>query len=103
MKKLYRYEENTHVECYEDANKLKLVELEVKKITPCGFWVNKFEWTDKHLRFVLSGSNGKRYAYETKEAALNNFIKRKTKQIQWNRFYMEKAKFYLEIAKSMLS
>lgn len=81
--KLYRYE---RTRIYSDAlfNNLdvELFEFEVLKETPKGYWVidNKIQFKKT---FVLKSENArKRFAYETKEKALNNFIKRTEKCIK---------------------
>lgn len=101
MKNLYRYTEDFSFEEYENADELRLIEFKVEKETKCGFWIREHKNYGK-LKFVLSGDNGKRFAYETKEAALLSFIIRKERQILHNEIAVRLAKHPLYIAKKMV-
>ena len=94
--KLYRVENDFSTEYF---SKLYISEFDVIKETPKGYWC--LVW-DKR-KFILKGSNGKRYAYVTKKDALNGFIKRKERQILINKTYIERAKLGIELAKKKIS
>lgn len=97
MKELYRYDTDLSAEDFEPTPYLKVYE--VKKETEKGYWV--FVYSIK--KFVLKGGNGKRFAYESKELALNGFIKRKERQIEINKAMMDRAKKQMEVAKDLLN
>jgi len=64
MKTLYRYSEECHFEDYSESTRLTVLEYTVIKETKCGFFIRKNQLKN---RFVLKGSNGKRFAYEDKK------------------------------------
>lgn len=68
---LYRYEGYSE---YFLANPYKI---KIMKETPKGYWVHE----EPHRRWV-SKTGRKRYAYPTKELALENYIARKLSQIK---------------------
>ena len=72
---LYRYNRETPNEWVGYETYLK--RYEVVKETPKGYWI----MVHGMRKFVLKGSNGKRFAYETVEAALNAFKIRTTRCI----------------------
>lgn len=51
----------------------------VIKLTPCGYKV-KSQWWDEPEKLILYASK-KKWAYPTKEEALESFIRRKTKHL----------------------
>lgn len=56
----------------------------VIKETPKGAWIKKISWRDNPMsrkHFILTSST-KKFAYPTKEDAVNSFIKRKERQIK---------------------
>lgn len=92
--KLYRYEDRVYSTCSIDPGggehygttpvKVELSEFEVKKETPCGFWIGcgfSKKWVSKTSR--------KRFAHPSRELALDSFKKRKTVQL---RIYEARAK-----------
>ena len=58
--------------------KLELNEYELTGETPKGYWIG---YSNEKLKWVPKESR-KRYAYPTKEAALENFIKRTRKRVK---------------------
>lgn len=85
----YRYEDIQ----YEDGPYLLEYQFSMIKETPCGWWIgnrmghygilNKPKWVSKTAR--------KRFAYPTKEDALNNFIARKQRQISIFKYRLDRA------------
>jgi len=81
--KAYRYEVRRNV--YDDGYRLILESYEITKETPKGYWING------GYRFVLNEGR-KAYCRRCPKAALNDFIKRKEKQIEIVNFILESAK-----------
>lgn len=75
---LYRYESSSFT-----GNKLSLwlSTFKVIRETPQGWWISRDGYGWEKDRWVAKGGV-KRYAYPTKELALESFIKRKTKMIR---------------------
>ena len=75
---MYRYKQS--------FGELHLLEFEVIRTTPAGKWIKPaigtFSINDYGKRFVKNVGK-KRFAYETKEAALINFIKRTERHIMF--------------------
>ena len=94
---LYRYER--HNLEFGDC-KIQLYEYTVVKETPNGFWIHQFN-SPNFKKFILKGSDGKRFAYETKEAALNNFKIRTKRCFEISKANMITAQTYLDIANKM--
>jgi len=97
MKQLFRYSDYIGCEFFEESEKLELEIFETVKETKCGFWIEIY----KKRKFILKG-DGKRFAHETKEMALNSFICRKKRQILINKSMIARAKHSLSIANKML-
>lgn len=93
MTKYYRFHDP-----YVDNGDLFLQELEVIRETAKCVVLRDF-WPKE--RRVLKDPNGKRYAYASKEDALQSYIKRKERQIQHGRNTMSMAEAYLDIARCM--
>ena len=78
------------------------------KKTPKGMWIIRKDWIDysdqkwskKH--FILDSSK-KKYAYPTVQGAVNNFIKRKIKQLSILERQLNDTKYQLELAEYMKS
>lgn len=74
---LYRYEQTM---CFSAGVTIACWEYIIVKETPCGYWINHSmfcsakRWTSK--------TGKKRFAYPTKADALDNFICRRTRQIE---------------------
>ena len=98
LKELYRYVDNYYQKDWNSSNKLILETFTIVKETPKGYQI-KFDWCK--TKFVLKGSNGKRYAYETKEAALFSYKKRKERQILLSKVTLERANYWLSVANKM--
>lgn len=88
--KFYRYEceiINRQIFKISPLGKLKLIEFELIKETPKGYWISEsikiHEGFPKYFDkiFILKESR-KRFAYPTKEDALNNYILRTKKHIK---------------------
>jgi hypothetical protein len=66
--------------------------------TPCGYWiapkwaVNRCSITKEKYKKWISKDSKKRFAYPTKKEALQNFEKRKLRQIWWGEYNTERAK-----------
>ena len=79
----------------------------VKK-TPKGMWIICKDWIDYvdqkwvKKRFILDSSK-KKYAYPTVQGAVNNFIKRKIKQLSILERQLNDTKYQLELAEYMKS
>ena len=76
IKVLYRYEMHNYSEVF--SPEIVLEEYHVTKETKCGYWI----WKHRKYgpkKFVLKGESTpvKRFAYTTKEAALDAFIYRR--------------------------
>ena len=96
---LYRYERDDAPYYSCDPYIVFLKEFEVTKETPKGFWVND-DYGKK--KFVLSSENSrKRFAYETKEQALANFIARTEKSIKFTKLRLTDSLGFLEAAKKI--
>lgn len=86
METMYRYKEKLKRKIFHLSAELILEKYEVVKYTPKGKWIihefdKELDEEHKRYRFVLNNSR-KRFAWETKEAALESFIARKKKQIK---------------------
>lgn len=73
---LYRYED-IH---YTTGTQVKQRKFKVIKGTPCGYWIQLFDFSDD--KKWISKTAKKRYAYPTEKAALTSFIARKKRQIE---------------------
>jgi hypothetical protein len=78
--KLYRYQrDGTFIDNNDIKNYcIELIEYEIEKETPKGYWVMH----QYQKKFALKSSGRKRFAYDTKEKALNNFIIRTEKSVK---------------------
>ena len=79
----------------------------VKK-TPKGMWIIRNDWIDYvdqkwvNKRFILDSSK-KKYAYPTVQGAVDNFIKRKIKQLSILEGQLNDTKYQLKLAEYMKS
>lgn len=90
--KFYRYEIRTYVPISDDYRvsslfsdtKLVLMEFNLHKETPKGYWIGYGNLTEGYRSSStwVSKTSKKRYAYPTKEEALNNFVKRMMRRKQ---------------------
>jgi len=94
--KLYRFERGFNSGSYF-GYELDLRELEVLKETDKGYWVECWR-SANNKKFTLKGIEGKRFAYETKEAALNNFQIRTQRSVEFCEKNLKDAKGYLDAA-----
>ena len=92
MKEFYRYmDTHDRFGCHIDLTVFRML-----RETECGYWIisdhfKRYEkpWPDGIVRMAerskrwISKTSRKRFAYPTKEEALNNFKKRKERQIYW--------------------
>ena len=89
------------------------IDLEVEvyvgiKKTPKGMWIIRKDWIDYvdqkwvKKRFILDSSK-KKYAYPTIQGAVNNFIKRKIRQLSILERQLNDTKYQLELAENMKS
>ena len=93
---LYRYNREQRQE-YSIGYYTYLTEYEVIKETPKGYWII----ADYSKKFVLKGNNGKRYAYDTIEAALKAFKLRTTRCVGILKSQLKAAQGYLDHANSI--
>lgn len=84
----YRYV-NRH---YGSGVKICCDEYTVRKVTPKGVWLEYGPWVAFNTR--------KRYAYPTKELALDSFIRRKEWQVRHLTLELEKAKEALKLVRA---
>jgi hypothetical protein len=92
-KKLYRYDDG-HTD-----KELRLQEFDIVKETPKGFFIEFYQNKNNKKWVPKLGVNI--FAWETKEKALFNYIKRKEKQIEILKYKTQKAATKLEIAKKI--
>ena len=57
-------------------------------------------WGEKPERFILKDPNGKRWAYDTKEKALENFRQRTLRSISIARMYLKQGEAYLKLCET---
>lgn len=76
VKVLYRYEMRSYGEVFIPS--IEVSEYHVKRETKCGYWIWQYGKYGKE-KFVLKNehSAGKRFAYTTREAALDAFLYRR--------------------------
>jgi hypothetical protein len=110
-KKFYRYETVQYATHDHDGElvsspfpnpTLQLREFNLHKETPKGYWISYGGLTLSSPSRWISKTSKKRYAYPTKEEALNNFIKRKEYQIKLLEYQLSSAKIALSLAKNRL-
>lgn len=70
---------------------------EVVKLTPKGVWLNFGEWRLPKNIFVLNGSR-KKFAYPTREEALEGFIQKKKRHVSILAAQHDDAKAALDLA-----
>lgn len=107
----YRYEDGLN---YGEETKIRLLDFEVIKETPCGKWI-RFPERDRYLyspikyiqgkKFILEKGwdhfTRKRFAWPTKAEALISYIHRKVYQVNILEYKLGNAKKFLAIAKEM--
>lgn len=98
--KAYRYMEDNFLD-NANANFVKLFELDVIKITLCGFWVET-PYDNKHKHFINNKSH-KKYAHLNKNDALISFIKRKESQVSMYEYKLNIANKALMDGKALLN
>jgi hypothetical protein len=86
----------------DEAEPPWLTSYTVHRMTPKGCWIVLYgtEPSKYNQKFVLDG-HGKRYAYPTKEEALESYIIRKERQVQRSAATHDRAKGLLALAKRM--
>jgi hypothetical protein len=94
----FRYEDEL---LFGSQMKISLIEFEMVRKTPKGARIKRRYGIQlsSQERFVLDGP-GKRYAYPTKEAALESFLIRKRRQIQHLETDLIRAKAALQAAEA---
>ena len=105
--RFYRYEtysfstfgENKLLEIH--SAKLKLIEFSLVKQTPKGYWIGEYynSTIPYYATKWISKTSKKRYAYPTKEEALNNYIKRTEIRIEILSGQLSSSKVGLNLAK----
>lgn len=102
LKHLYRYE--GAIQWKDDCTYQEVIELQeflVLRKTPKGFWIQIKHWSGKVTEKWVQecNYNGKRFAYEKKEDALNSFIIRKARRTNHLRRQLEMTQRTYEFAK----
>lgn len=92
---LYRY--NTYTDGLADDAIPLLETFPVARKTPKGVFIRTYAGE----KYVLAGSGGKRFAYDTKEAALASFIARKRRMLEILTHTHDTTKTALDVAKAM--
>jgi hypothetical protein len=111
-KKFYRYDKMTTAGFLDSDYPVKVIssytrlvchEYNLFKETPKGYWIGYGSLGGLHgkQRWV-SKTSKKRYAYPTKEEALNNFIKRTERRIEYLETDIYDCKTMLSDAKKLL-
>lgn len=97
--KFYRYD----IDYFKDTPQVQLLEYVLESETPKGYWIRPLlggmyfsTW-----RKWISKTSRKRFAYPTKEEALNSFIIRKEKQVRYCKNDLYYAEETLKIAKKL--
>jgi hypothetical protein len=84
--------------------KINLITLNLFRETPKGYWIGYGDLNGFHSsQKWVSKTARKRYAYPTKEEALNNFIKRNEKRIKILSRQVSVCQIVVEEAKQILS
>lgn len=91
---LYRAINDFDAECV----RVRLVEYQVHKETPEGYWIDDDRRNWFGPRRWISKTARRRFAHETKEAAIRSFIARKKRQIKILNFQLETAMTALDLA-----
>lgn len=92
----YRYRDMVFVDLDGTPQHLEVVQetFYLVRETPCGWWIHHDKHYDSYsfIRPVwVSKTARKRYAYPTREEALESFRRRKQRQIQILKFHLHKA------------
>ena len=108
MQIFYRYHEQQNAEEFIEIIEYRF---QILRETSCGYWIIPEELANypKSMSGIaergkrwISKTSRKRYAYPTKREALQNFIARKKKQIQYSTYFLERSKIALNKAETML-
>ena len=117
--KFYRYQEtSTPVGSWDydleifrsyghDDVKVELEIFELVKETPKGYWIVSESWVDLDEGFIslakkwISKTSRKRFAYPTKQEALDSFLIRKKKQIEYVKRSLTNAEKALELGEKI--
>ena len=83
-----------------NSTKLELLEYQVIKKTPHGYWIEYYNSAKKKKWVPKIGKNP--FAFVNKKDALNNFIHRKSRQIGLIRFNLKRVKEAKVIAESLM-
>lgn len=81
--------------------KLEYYEYDLIKETPKGYWIG-YDWSEKPYKWI-SKTSKKKFAYLTKEDALNNYIKRTERRLEILKSQIESCKDGLYLANKILS
>ncbi len=109
--KFYRYEARTYAVLSDDEYvspkisipELELMEFNLHKETPKGYWIGygkSYQNLRSYSRWV-SKTSRKRYAYPTKEEALQNYILRTERRIKILKNQLYDCQFSLKNAKAI--
>ena len=89
---------------FRNSPKLVLHTYNLHKETPKGYWIGSGFYAPDMLRGYsrwVSKTALKRYAYPTKEEALNNYIKRTEKRIKILKTHLWDCEYGLKLAKTL--
>jgi len=92
----YRYDDSPDVDFSEITTvaKVHLIEFEMLWATPCGWWIREKQqcfdggFVPAYKKRWVSNYAKKRYAYPTKDEALESFVARKRRQVKILRFQL---------------
>lgn len=92
-KVLYRYEIEYQSE--DGPTNIRLREIPVLRETEKCYFIARYYWGSQEKRVLKNAYNT--YAYASKEAAKQHFIRRTHKRISWFEFWIEECKKGLEL------
>ena len=99
--KFYRYED-VH---YEDGPRIQLYEFDLLRETPKGYWIipkyTLFDVEEEEDKIWVSKTARKRYAYPTKEEALEGFYHRKRRYAEILRSRLSATEYVLDMIEDM--
>lgn len=95
---LYRYDIQYHNDEEYQSVGVILRKYEVVRQTEKMYFINNGGWK---LKRILKTSQGKRYAYDNRESAMENFKRRTRRRIEWFDYWKENCKVALQLTEKM--